>query len=96
MQRATFKGFLGILMSDTFCDQACLPINKTGVGIRRSADQAQAAYVGCVSQSSLLVEKLTGHNRTEDISFVKFTEEFGEITTTYPSRRIQEELDNSA
>ena len=97
VQRATFEGILGVLLSDTSWDQACLPINKTGVGIRRSADQVQAAYVGSVFQSSVLVEKLTGHNPTEDISFIKAVEELSEIATTYPSqRKIQEELDNSA
>ena len=97
VQRATFEGILGVLLSDISWDQACLPINKTGVGIRRSADQVQAAYVGSVFHSSVLVEKLTGHNPTEDISFVKAVEELSEIATTYPyQRKIQEELDNSA
>ena len=97
VQRATFEGILGVLLSDTSWDQACLPINKTGVGIRRSADQVQAAYVGCVFQSSVLVEKLTSHNPTEDISFNKAVEELSEIATTYPSqRKIHEEFNNSA
>ena len=97
VQRATFEGIPGVLLSDTSWDQACLPINKTDVEIRRSADQVQAAYVGSVFQSSVLVGKLTGHNPTEDISFVKAVEELSEIATTYPSqRKIQEELDNSA
>ena len=48
-------------------------------------------------QSSVLVEKLTGHNTTEDISFFKAVEEFSETAMTYPPQRnIQEELDNSA
>ena len=97
VQSATFEGVLGVLLSNTSWDQACLPINKTGVGIRRSADQVQAAYVGSVFQSSVLVEKLTGHNPTEGFSFVKAVEELSEIATTYPSqRKNQEELDNSA
>ena len=97
VQRSTFEGILGVLLSDTSWDQAYLPINKTGVGIRRSADQVQAACVGSVFQSSVLVEKLTGHNPTEEISFVKAVEELSEIATTYPSqRKIQAELDNSA
>ena len=53
----------------------------------------------CVTKNitSVLVEILTGHNPTEDISFVKAVEELSEIATTYPSqRKIQEELDNSA
>ena len=68
-QRAIFEIILGILYSDTFWGQACLSINKTGVGIRLSSDQVQAAYVGSVFQSSVLVEKLSGRNPTEDISF---------------------------
>ena len=86
-----------MLSCDKSWDQACLPINKTSVGIRRSADQVQAAYVGYVFQSSVLVGKLTGHNLTEDISFVKAVEELSEISMTYPSqRKIKENLDNSA
>ena len=97
VQQATFEGIRGVLMSDTSWDQACLPINKTGVGIRRLADQVQAAYVGSVFHSSFLVEKLTGQNPTEAISFVKAVEKLSEIETTYPSQRqVQEELDNSA
>ena len=97
VQRATFEGILGVLLSDTSCDQACLPINKTGLRIRRSANQVQAAYVGSVFQSSVLVENITGHNPTEDISFVKAVEELSEIAATYPSqRKIQEEFDYSA
>ena len=74
IQRATSESILGVLFSDTSWDQACLPINKTGVGIRRSADQVQAAYVGSFFQSSVLVEKLTGHNPTEVVSFVEAVE----------------------
>ena len=80
-----------------FLVPTCLPINSTGVGIKPSADQVKAAYVGSVFQSSVLVEKLTGHNSTEDISFVKAIEELSETATAYPSqRKLQEELDNSA
>ena len=57
LQSATFEASLGVLMSDTSWDQAGLTINKTGVGIRRSADQVQAAYVGSVFQYSVLVAK---------------------------------------
>ena len=97
VQRATFEGILEVLLSDTSCDQACLPTNKSGVGIRGSADQVQAPHVGYVFQSSVPVEKLTGQNQTEDISFLKAVEEISEIAMTYPSqRKIQEELDNSA
>ena len=97
VQRSTFESILGALLSDTSWGQACLPINKTGVGIRRSADQVRAAYVGSVFQSSVLVKKLTGHNPTTDTPFVKTVEELSKIVTTYPSqRKIQEELDSAA
>ena len=69
------------------------PNQKTGVGIRRSADQVQVAYVGSIFQSSVLLEKVTGHNLTECISFVKEIEELGEIATTHScQRKIEEEL----
>ena len=97
LRPATIEGILGVLLSNTSWDQTCPTINKTGVGIRRSTDQVQAAYVRSVFQSSVLVEKLTGHNPTEDISFVKAFEELSEIAMTYSSqRKTQEELDNSA
>ena len=54
VQRATVEGILGVLMSETSWNQACLPIKKIGVGIRLSADQVQAAYFGFVFQSSVL------------------------------------------
>ena len=93
VQRATFEGILGVLLSDTSWDRACLAIKKTGVGIS-SADQVQAAYVGSVFQSSVLVENRTGQNPTEDISFVKAVEQLSEIAMTYPSqRKFQEKLD---
>ena len=93
VQRATFEGILGVLLSETLWDQACFPIKKIGVGIRRSADQVQTAYVGSVFQSSDFVGNLTGHNPTEDISFVKAVGELNEIKTTYPSqRKIRHEL----
>ena len=70
---------------------------KTGVGLRRSADQVQAAYIGSVFHSSVVAENLTSHNPNEDILFVKATENSSEIATTHPSqRKIQEELDNLA
>ena len=83
IQRATFEDILGVL--------------KTRVGIGRSADQIQIAYVGSVFHSSVLVEKATGHNHLKTQSFVNAIQELGEIATTDPTQRnIQEELDNSA
>ena len=65
--------------------------------MRLSADEVQAPYVGFVFQSFVLVEKLRGHNPTEDISFVIEKEVLGKNATTYSSQRqFQEELDNSA
>ena len=43
VQRAIFERLLRVLMSDNYWDQVCLPINRTGVGIKRSAGQIQAA-----------------------------------------------------
>ena len=83
IQRATFEDILGVL--------------KTRVGIGRSADQIQIAYVGSVFHSSVLVGKATGHNHLKTQSFVNAIEELSEIATTDPPQRnIQEELDNSA
>ena len=91
------SNFLGVLMSDTSVDQACLPINISDERIRLSADQVQVAPVGSVFQSSALAEKLTGHNPTKDIFFVMAIQELNKAATTYPSqRKTQEKLDNSA
>ena len=46
VQRAAFENILGVLLSDTSLEQASIPIKKTVVGIRQSADQVQAAYIG--------------------------------------------------
>ena len=75
VQRATFERNLRVLISGPSRDQTCHPINKTGVGLRRSPDQFQAAYVDSIFQSSVFVEKLTSHNTTEDILFLKAIEE---------------------
>ena len=73
-------------MSYTLWEQACLPIIKTGAGIKRSADEVQAAYV---FHSSVLVEKITGHNPTEDLSSAKAIEDLSEIATTYPPQKLK-------
>ena len=67
--------------------QIPLETNKTVVEKRRSADQVQPAYVGSVFESSVPVEKLTGHNPTEDIPFVKAIEELAKVATTYHSQK---------
>ena len=54
--RNFFEEILAVLLSDTSSDQAFFPINKTGVGIRRTADQVQAEYIGPVFQCSDLVK----------------------------------------
>ena len=76
---------LGVLMSDISWDQACLPINKTRVEIRRSANKVQATYVRSVFLSSVHLEKPTGHNPTGESSFVEAIEDVGKIAT-HPSQ----------
>ena len=76
LQRTTFENILGSVISDNSCDQACLPISKTGAGVRRSLNQFKAAYVGSLSQSATIVEQITGVNPTHESSFTDLVEEF--------------------
>ena len=69
------------------------PNHETDVGEKRSAVQVQASNIGSVFQSSVLVDKLTGHNPTEDISFVKVMDEIVEIATTYNSQKNQKHFE---
>ena len=48
---------LGSVISDNAWKQACLPISKTGVGIRQAVDQLKAAFVWSVEQ--VAGEKIT-------------------------------------
>ena len=66
---------LGTVISDSAWKQACLPINKTGVGIRQAVDQLKVAFVGSVSQADALVEQITGEKITDNQIFKETLEE---------------------
>ena len=74
LQRITFENILGSVISDNSWEQACLPISKTGAGVRRSLNQFKAAYVGSLSQSANKVQQITGVNPTHKISFTDLVE----------------------
>ena len=42
-QRTKYEKMLGTVIGDNAWKQACLPISKTGVGIRQAVDQLKAA-----------------------------------------------------
>ena len=71
LQRTTLENILGTVLSNEAWHQACSPINKTGIGIRRASDQIKAAYIGSISQSATLVELITGQSPTADHTFNK-------------------------
>ena len=50
---------LGTVISDNAWKQACLPINETGVEIRKAVEQLKAACLGLVSQSDDSVKEIT-------------------------------------
>ena len=66
LQRTTFENILGTVLSNGSWHQACLPITKTVIGIRRASHQTKAAYIGSISQSATLAELITGHSPTAD------------------------------
>ena len=97
LQRTTFENILGSVISDNSWEQACLPISKTGAGVRRSLNQFKAAYVGSLSQSANIVEQITGVNPTHEISFPDLVEEFSALGIPHlTQQRIQEQFDNTA
>ena len=76
-----FKGqpqnILGTVLSNESWHQAylsSLPINKTGIRIRRASDQKKAAYIGSISQSATLVDLITGQSPTADYTFTKIVD----------------------
>ena len=86
LQRTTFEKMLGTVISDNAWKQACLPISKTGVGIRHAVDQLKAAFVGSVLQADALVEQITGEKITDKQIFNETVEElknleFSQYTT---------------
>ena len=97
LQRTTFENILGSVISDNSWEQACLPISKTGAGVRRSLNQFKAAYVGSLSQSAKIVEQITGVNTTHEISFTDLVEEFSALgIINLTQHKIQEQFDNMA
>ena len=75
LQRKTFENILDTVISNNSWDQACLPISKTGAGVRSSLYQLKPAYVGSLSQSANIVEQNTGVNPTHESSFTEHVEE---------------------
>ena len=71
LQRTTSENILGTVLSNESWHRAYLPINKTGIGIRRASDQIKAAYIGSISQSATLVELITGPSPTADHTFTQ-------------------------
>ena len=69
LQRTTFEKMLGTVISDNAWKQACLPISKTGVGIRHAVDQLKAAFVGSVLKADALVKQKTGEKITDNQIF---------------------------
>ena len=75
LQRTTFQNILVTVGSNGSWHQACLPINKTGIGVRRAFDQIKAAYISSISQSASLAELITGQSPTADQTFNKMVNE---------------------
>ena len=97
LQRTTFENILGSVISDNSWEQACLPISKTGAGVRRSLKQLKAAYVGSLCQSANIVEQITGVNPTHEVSFTDLVEEFSALGIPHLTQeKIQEQFDNTA
>ena len=80
LQRTTFENILGTVLSNESWYQACLPINKTGIGIGRASDQIKAAYIDSISQSATLVELITGQSPTADHTFTKMIDEINGLS----------------
>ena len=97
LQRTTFENILGTVLSYESWHQACLPINKTGIGIRRASDQIKAAYIGSISQSATLVELITSQIPTADHTFTKKIDEINGLSISQLTQsKIQEVLDEVA
>ena len=77
--------------------QVCLPINKTGVGIRQAVDHLKAAFVGSISQADALVEQIIGEKITDNQIFKETVEELKNLEISqYTQHKIQEALDDAA
>ena len=96
LQRTAFENMLGNNIGDIAWKQACLPISKTGFGIRQAVRQLKVAYVGSVSLSDALVEQITVAKTDNQV--LKQTEDDLNILviSQYTEHKIQETLDNAA
>ena len=87
----------GTIISDNACKQACLPISKTGVGLRQAVDQLKVAFDGSISQAEALVEQITGEKNTYNPIFKETVEELKNLEISqYTQQEIQEALDDAA
>ena len=94
LQRTTCANKLGTVFSNESWHQACLPFNKTGIGIRRASDQIKTAYIGSVSQSATLVDLITGQSPTADQPCTKLIDEINGLSISQLTQsKIQEDLD---
>ena len=92
-----FENILSSVISDNSWEQACLPISKTGTGVRRSLNQFKAIYVGSLCQSANIVEQITGVNPTHEISLTELVEEFSaSVIPHLTQQKNQEQFDNTA
>ena len=96
LQRSTFENILGTVLSNESWRQACLAINKTGIGIRRASDQIKAAYIGSISQTATIVELITGQSPTADTHTKMIDEINGLSISQLTQSKIQEVLDEAA
>ena len=88
---------LGTVISDSAWKQACLPISKTGVGIRDAVDQLKAAFNRSVSQADALGEQITGEKITDNQIFKETVDELKNLEISqYTQHKIQEALDDAA
>ena len=88
---------MGTILSNESRPQACLPINKTEIGVRQASDQIKAASIGSVSQSATLVEIITGQSPTADHTYIKMIDELDDLSISQLTQsKIQEVLDEVA
>ena len=76
---------LGTVISDNAW-KACLPISKTGVGIRQAVDQLKAAFVGSLLQADALVEQITGEKITHNQIFQETVEDLKKLANINNTR----------
>ena len=97
LQRTSFENILGTVWSNESWHQPCLPISKTGIGIRRASDQIKAAYIGSISHSVKLVKLITGQSPTADHTFTQMIDEMNGLSISQLTQsKIQDVLDEVA